>query len=78
MEPRLGAGGGLLEPDGCIEFGQARGWTGREGEQTDASIRGGQEGREREQKEVQLGFWESFSAFSVTVLVAILIVTPSG
>lgn len=50
MEPRLGAEGGLLEPDGCIEFGQARGWTGREGEQTDASIRGGQEGRERENR----------------------------
>lgn len=68
-----------MEPEGCIEFGQARGWAGRKGEQTDASIRGGQEGREREQKEVQLGFWESFSAFFfVTVLGAILIVTPSG
>ena len=51
-----------MEPERCIAFVQARGWAGREGEETDASIREGpgQEGREREQKEVHLGFWDFF------------------
>ena len=44
---------------------------------SDASIRKGQEGREREQKKVQFGF-RCFSSFFVAVLVAILTVTPSG
>lgn len=50
-----------------------------EGEQTDSGIWEGNEGRKREQKEVQLGFRDFFfSLLLMAVLVTILNVTPSG